>query len=168
MRRIRYRVATSLDGYIAGPNGEADWIVSDPDIDFRAFYAQFDTMLVGRRTFETAPAAFRTPGMETLVFSRTLRRDDYPWAEVVAEDAAGVVSALRARPGKDLWLFGGGALFRSLLGAGLVDTVEVVVSPVLLGGGLPLLLPPAGRARLRLTGSRIYKTGVAQLEYAVE
>jgi dihydrofolate reductase len=168
MRRVRYRVATSLDGYIAGPDGEADWIVRDPDIDFRALYEQFDAMLVGRRTFETAPAAFRTPGMETLVFSRTLRREDYPWVEIVAEDAAGVVSALRARPGKDLWLFGGGLLFRSMLDAGLVDTVELVVNPVLLGGGLPLLPPPARRAKLRLIGSRIYKTGVALLEYVVE
>ena len=52
MRRIRYAVATSLDGYIAGPKGEADWIIMDPEIDFRAIFAQFDTVLIGRRTFE--------------------------------------------------------------------------------------------------------------------
>jgi dihydrofolate reductase len=94
VRRIRYAVATSLDGYIAGPKGEADWIIMDPEF--------------------------------------------------------------------------GGVLFRSLLKAGLVDTVEVAVFPVLLGGGIPMLPPPAGRARLELTGHRVYKTGVVSLEYAVK
>ena len=52
LRRIRYQVAASLDGYIAGSKGEADWIITDPDIDFHAHFAQFDTVLIGRRTFE--------------------------------------------------------------------------------------------------------------------
>ena len=52
MRPICYHVAMSLDGYIAGPNGEFDWIVNDPDVDFVALFAQFDTLLMGRRTFE--------------------------------------------------------------------------------------------------------------------
>ena len=173
MRRVRYQVAASLDGYIAGPKGEADWIIMDPDIDFRALFAQFDTILIGRRTFEgmargkKKPGAM--PGMKTLVFSRTLRQRDYPKVTVVAEDAAGAVTALRAEPGKDIWLFGGGLLFRSLLDAGLVDTVEVAVMPVLLGGGIPLFPPPAGAAKLSLTGHKVYpKTGTVLLEYAVK
>ena len=52
MRKIRYVVATSVDGYIAGPNGEADWIGVDPDVDFAALWAQFDTGLMGRRTYD--------------------------------------------------------------------------------------------------------------------
>jgi dihydrofolate reductase len=52
MRRVSYVVAMSLDGYIAGPNGEADWIITDPEIDFRALFEQFDTSLMGRRTLE--------------------------------------------------------------------------------------------------------------------
>jgi dihydrofolate reductase len=62
MRRIRYMVATSLDGYIAGPKGEADWIVPDRDTDFLALFKQFDTVLLGRRTYEMTRA-------------RVLRRD---------------------------------------------------------------------------------------------
>ena len=77
------------------------------------------------------------------------------------------MTALRAEWGKDIWLFGGGSLFRSLLDAGLVDTVEVAVMPVLLGGGIPLLPPPAERAKLKLTGQKVYKAGIVLLEYAV-
>src|SRR5215475_8532135 len=102
MRRIRYQVATSLDGFVAGPNGEADWIVMDPEIDFRAHFAQFDTALIGRRTFEgmargkKKPGAM--PGMKTFVFSRTLRQRDYPKVTVVADNAEETLTALRAEP----------------------------------------------------------------------
>ena len=64
---------------------------------------------------------------------------------VVAERVEETLDDLRAKPGKDIWLFGGGSLFRSLLEARRVDTVEVAVMPVLLGGGIPLLPPPAER-----------------------
>jgi dihydrofolate reductase len=86
----------------------------------------------------------------------------------VAEKSEDTVAALRAEPGKDIWLFGGGSLFRSLLNAGLVDTVEVAIIPVLLGGGIPLLAPPARQAKLNLTGHKVYQTGIASLEYAVQ
>ena len=172
MRQIRYQVATSLDGYIAGPKGEADWIIMDPDIDFRALFAQFDTVLIGRRTFEGMARgkkkAGAMPGMKTLVFSSTLRQHDYPKIIIVAEYAEKTLTALRAESGKDIWLFGGGLLFRSLLDAGLVDTVEVAIMPVLLGGGIPLLPFPAKQAKLKLTGHKVYKTGIVSLEYAVK
>ena len=171
MRRIRYQVATSLDGYVAGPNGEADWIIMDPEIDFRAIFDQFDTVLIGRRTFEGMARGKKKvgamPGMKTFVFSRTLRQRDYPKVTIVAESGEETLAALRAESGKDIWLFGGGLLFRSLLDAGLVDTVEVAVIPVLLGGGIPLLPPPSKKAQLKLTGHKVYKTGIVSLEYAV-
>jgi dihydrofolate reductase len=166
MRRVRYAVAASLDGYIAGPNGEADWIITDPDIAFAAIFRQFDTILVGRRTFDAMGRA-GVPGKKTFVFSRTVRPDDCPGVTIVAEKAEETVAALRAGAGKDIWLFGGGALFRSLADAELVDTVEVTVIPILLGGGIPLLPPPANRIPLLLTAHKVYKSGGVYLEYKV-
>ena len=169
-RHISYQVATSLDGYIAGPSGEYDWIVPEPTFDFKAHFAQFDTFLMGRRTWE-ATRAMGGPGFgkaKVIVFSRTLEPDDHPGVEIVANGLDERLRALRAEPGKDIWLFGGGELFRTLLDLGLVDRVEVAIVPVLLGGGLPMLPAPARRSKLNLTSQRVYqKTGTVRLEYAV-
>lgn len=172
MRRVRYSVAMSLDGYLAGPNGEADWIVMDPDIDFNALFQQFDTFLLGRKTFEMMVKSGQggsSPGTKTLVFSKTLRQSDYADVTIVSDDPKKVLTELRKQSGKDIWLFGGGALFRSLLEAGCVDRVEVAVVPVLLGEGIPLLPAPAKRAKLKLVGHKVYaKSGIVSLEYEVE
>jgi dihydrofolate reductase len=159
----------SLDGYIAGPNGEADWIVPDPETDFLALMAQFDTLLVGRRTFETMVRAKRTtmPGMRTVVLSTTLRQVDHPDVTIVGEGSEAAVKTLRANSQKDVWLFGGGDAFRRLLDAGLVDSVELALEPILLGGGVPLVREALHRQQLRLADHRVSKVGVVHLEYAV-
>jgi dihydrofolate reductase len=172
-RRVRYAVAMSLDGFIAGPNGEADWIIMDPEgaSEWEAFYSQFDTIIMGRRSFEAAKTAGgggSMPGMNVYVVSRTLRQEDHPGVTIV-DDPARLIADLRSKPGKDVWLWGGGSLFRSFVELGLVDTVEVGVMPVLLGEGVPLLSPPAKRVALKLTGHKLdAKTGSMSLEYAVQ
>jgi dihydrofolate reductase len=171
MRRVIYGCAMSLDGYIAGPNGEYDWIVMDPDVDFARMMARFDTFLIGRKTFETmrrmGSDGKAAPGAQNIVFSRTLKPSEHPQV-TVSDDAESVVAKLRTKPGKDISLFGGGELFRSLLAAGVVDGVEVGVIPVLLGGGIPLLPCPATRATLALQKQRVYeKTGTVGLEYHI-
>src|ERR1700723_1330787 len=145
-KRVRYCVAMSLDGYIAGPNGEADWIVIDPEMNFAELWAQFDTLLMGRRTYEAAMARLGEASMQrikTIVASRTLRQQDHPKATILSELTRDSIQALRAQKGKDIWLMGGGELFRLLLEMREVDTVEVSIIPVLLGDGVKLLPPPA-------------------------
>jgi dihydrofolate reductase len=169
-RRLRYGVAVSLDGFIAGPNGEYDWIVMDPSIDFAAMFKEFDAAVMGRRTYEVLTAQGghgELPGLEVVVFSRTLRPATYPGVRIVNDDPREVVAALKAREGRDIWLYGGGVLFRSLLDAGLVDTVEVAVVPVLLGAGTPLL-PPGGATKLVLADQkRLPLSGIMALSYSV-
>jgi dihydrofolate reductase len=158
----------SLDGFIAGPNGEFDWIVMDPTFDFAALFREFDTLLMGRHTFELVRqnSAKAMTGMQTIVFSRTLSPSDYPGVTITA-NLAETVSALKAKPGKDIWLFGGGELFRSLLDASLVDTIEVAVMPMLLSQGIPLLPPGARSPSLRLSDSKTLPSGIVMLTYAL-
>ncbi|HEV8356292.1 MAG TPA: dihydrofolate reductase family protein, partial [Gemmatimonadales bacterium] len=155
--------------YIAGPKGEFDWIVMDPEIDFRALVGGFDTVLLGRKTYEATRkqgGASTMSGMKAYVVSRTLPQADCPDA-TVTDKPVETLAALKAAPGKDIWLFGGGSLFQSLLELGLVDAVEVAIIPVLLGGGVPLLPHPARLAKLKLVKHRVYeKTGTVSLEYA--
>jgi dihydrofolate reductase len=169
MRRVRYSVAMSLDGYIAGPNGEYDWIIMDPAIDFRALFAQFDVLLMGRATFEMSASQMSGGamlGVRAIVCSRTLKAGDYPGVTIV-DDAAAAVAQLKNQEGKDIWLWGGGALFQELLEARLVDTVEIGLIPVLLGGGIPMLPPPCRKVKLELTSSKALSTGIVLLTYNV-
>ena len=171
MRKICYGVAMSLDGYIAGPHGEDDWIVMDPEIDFGAMFAKYDTLVMGRKTFERMVKAGKAsiPGMKIVVFSKTLQSAQYPDVTIVADKLEETVAALRAAPGKEIWLFGGGALFRSFLEKGLVDTVEIGLIPILLGEGIPLLPAPAKRSRVTLVSQRIYRnSGVIMLTYTMK
>lgn len=169
MRRVRYQVACSLDGFIAGPDDDFDWITPEPTFDFEALYAQFDTLLMGRRTYEIVRATGdRFQGKRVIVASRTLEPDRHPGIEIVGEGLEERIRELRRKPGGDIWLYGGGELFSQMLGWGLVDTVEPAIIPVLLGGGIPLLPSPAVRPRLSLVRHRAYPGGMVLLEYEVQ
>jgi hypothetical protein len=106
------------------------------------------------------------PGLDVVVFSRTLPVTERPGVRIFNDEPQKIVAALKAKPGRDIWLFGGGILFRSLLDAGLVDTVEVAVIPVLLGDGVPLL-PPGARTKLVLADQKTLSSGILVLSYSV-
>ncbi len=168
MRRVRYQVACSLDGYIAGPNDEFDWIIPEPSFDFEALFAQFDTLLMGRRTYEIAHAAGEAfHGKQVIVASRSLRPEDHPDVEIVSEGLEARVRELRAQPGRDIWLYGGGDLFSQLLAWGLVDTVEPAIIPVLLGEGVKLFSLCGVQQSLALVAHRAYPSGMILLQYEV-
>lgn len=161
----------SLDGYISRPNGEADWIVIDPEINFVELWAQFDTLLMGRRTYEAAIARLgktQIQKLKTFVVSRTLRQEDHPEVTILSELSQEWMQILRAQNGKDVWLLGGGELFRYLLEMGEVDTVEVSIVPVLLGGGTALLPPSAQQRRLKLFSHKVYPSGLTSLIYELQ
>jgi dihydrofolate reductase len=169
MCTLRYSVAASLDGFIAGPNGEYDWIPMDPDIDFAAMYAGFSAIVMGRKSYEVAGGEAGVPGLSLPMYvcSRTLPEGERDGVTFV-RDAAAHVATLKEEDGKPLWLWGGGELFRELAQAGLVDGVDVAIIPILLGGGLPLLPAPGARLPLTLRQHRLYpKTGTMFLEYDV-
>ena len=171
MRRVLYRVATSLDGFIAGPNGEIDWIVPDPTVDFASLYANVDTVLLGRRTFELTlqPGAPPWPaGWRIYVCSRTLDTAQHPPVAVLSTNVESTIAALRAESGRDIWLFGGGSLFASLLAADIVDDIQLAVMPVLLGDGVPLLSRGVTRSRLTLRRSSASPSGIVNLHYEVQ
>jgi dihydrofolate reductase len=170
MRQLRYSVAASLDGYIAGSNGEFDWIVIDPEIDFAAMYAGFSGLVMGRRSYDVfvATGGAVGPALPTYVYSRSLSAGERDGV-IFARDAVSHVRALKqTADDKPLWLWGGGDLFRNLAEAGLVDGVDVAIIPMLLGGGIQLLPSPGPRLPLQLRSHRLYaNTGTLFLEYDV-
>ncbi len=171
MRPVRYNVAASLDGYIATTDGAYDWIPDDPAVDFSAIFAGVDTVLLGRKSYEVALHSGGFPwaqGARVYVFSTTINPAENPGVSVVPSDAIRTVAGLRAESGTgEIWLFGGGELFRTLLSAGQVDRVEVTIVPVLLGGGIPLNPPGAPRISLRLSDTHRYPSGMVTLSYSV-
>lgn len=170
MRKIRYNVAASLDGFIAGPNGEYDWIPPDESIDFTALFNQFDLFVMGRKTWEimvTQGDANPLRGKQVLIASRTLPPSTEAGVEVVPQGVEVRLRQLKNQSGKDIWLFGGANLAKSLFQANLVDSVEVALCPILLTRGIPLL-EPMDQVRLHFQSANCCPSGIQLLRYEVE
>jgi dihydrofolate reductase len=172
MRNVIYGGATSLDGFLARPDGAVDWLMwSDEAASImRDHWKRFDTMLMGRKTYEVALAQGHggaSPGIATYIFSRTLT--ELPAGlELVRDHAVDVVRRLKEQPGKDICLMGGGELAHSLFVADLIDEVGFNIHPVLLGEGIPALLPMKRQINLELIESRPFKNGCVYAVYRVK
>jgi dihydrofolate reductase len=166
-RRVKYFVAVSLDAYLAGPEGQVDWLFTDQDYGMEEFLRTIDAVLIGRKSYEFMLAHNQRayPGVTNYVFSGTLRASDYPDVHVISADVAQTVAQLRAHKGKDIWLMGGGQLFKRLLLADSVDDVIVAVHPILLGQGIPMLPEIGISTKLNLKNITPYKTGLITLHY---
>jgi dihydrofolate reductase len=171
MRRVRFSVAVSLDGYIAGPGDDMGWLIWSDDAGALAgeHWRDFDTVLLGRKTYAFAAKSGQTEGdpggIRSYIFSRTLTASPSPNADLVRDDAAGFVRALKGQPGKDILLMGGGELFVALLAGGVIDEIGLNLHPVLLGGGAPLFPNDAGKPTLDLVESRPLAKGCVWLKY---
>jgi dihydrofolate reductase len=172
-RKLIYDVAVSLDGFIAGPGGDISLFV--PEGDHVAAYLErlktYSTVVMGRRTYEFGYAFGLEPGkrayahMDHHVISKTLALPEEREVEIVREDGAAFVAALKRAEGGDIYLCGGGELAGALHEAGLIDVLRLKLNPIVLGEGVRLFGRADATARYRLAGVQTYQSGVAFLEY---
>ena len=178
-RKIIVYIATSADGYIARPDGDVEWLTRRPrnvDYGLKAFYPKIDTILLGRKTYDWALAYMKKNRMKSGVFDTKLAnyvfsskppRRALPGVEFVSEPVKAFVQRLRARPGKHIWMMGGGGLIASFLDAGEIDEFDIHVIPTFIGEGIPLVAPRHRDIALRLLAARKYPDGVVRLRYEV-
>jgi dihydrofolate reductase len=173
-RKVIVHIAASADGYIARPDGDLRWLTSRPAPDgfygMNAFTRSVDTKLLGRKTYEVSRrmGARFGAGSRTIVFSRGAPPADAPPGVEFASGAIGpFVSRLRERPGKDIWLMGGGELIASFLDEQAIDEFVVSVVPVFIGDGIPLIARRHRHVPLDLHAVERFADGVVQLHYHV-
>lgn len=178
-RKIIVYIATSADGFIARPDGDVEWLNRRPrteDYGMRDFYRTIDTILLGRKTYDWAVNYYKKIGQKPhfdkkvrhLVFSRKPRKKAAPGAEFVNKPVKAFARHLRAKPGKHIWMMGGGELIASFLDAGEIDEFVIHVIPTFIGKGIPLVAPRHRDLSLRLRAVRKYPDGVVRLRYEVE
>ena len=145
MRKVILGLGISIDGYIARLNGAVDFLFMPKDYSMKPFFATIDTAILGRKTFDDAlkmGGSFGGWSMKFYVMSRSKPSGERDGVTFTKKSPAALMRDIRKRPGKDIWLMGGGELARDFLKADLVDELYLGMVPVLLGQGIPLF--PAG------------------------
>lgn len=167
MRPVILFIATSLDGYIATPDGGIDWLFTDQDYGYAKFYAGVDVVLMGRKTYDQALTFAEYPyeNKDSYVFTRTLRGKKDSRVSFVSEDVKKFIARLRSKPGKAIWLVGGAELVHAFMRHGLIDRYVISIHPVVLGNGIPLFKPPVSATKLDFVKCRTFDTGLVQLTY---
>ena len=188
MRKLVFFMHSSLDGFVAGPNGEMNWItVNDEIFDFVATMTeQVDTALYGRVTYQMMEAYWPTAGekpgatkhdrehsawykkVARVVLSKTLNETGLLNTKVIADNLAENINKIKQQPGKNIMIFGSPRASYSLLNLGLVDEFWIFVNPILLGQGIPLFKDVPEIIKLRLLETKTFTTGVVALHYRKE
>jgi len=175
MRLVTFGVANSLDNFIAREDGAVDWLMwgDEAAAVTQAYWKTVDTILMGRKTYEFAMSQYKGDGEEesgikTYVFSRTMKYSGSKSAEIVSENAAEFVRALKEKEGGDICLMGGGDFAKTLFEAGLIDEIGFNVHPVLLGKGIPAFLEMSRQIDLELVECRPFKNGCVYVLYRVK
>ena len=174
-RKVIVHIAASVDGYIARPDGDLEWLTSRPAPEgfygMNAFMKTVDTMLIGRKTYEESlklGAKFETTS-RTFVFSRQKPPAKIPkGVEFVTEAIGPFIRRLRDQPGKDIWLMGGGDLIASCLDEKMIDEFVVSVVPVFIGDGIPLVARHPRHVLMTLKSVERFDDGLVQLHYLLD
>ena len=179
-RKIIVYIASSADGYIARPDGDVEWLnrrQSKIDYGMKAFYRTIDTILWGRKTYDWLLEYCRKKKIKegmfdmkvaNYVFSRKPPKTVPPGVQFVTEPVKKFARRLRAKPGKNIWMMGGGKLIASFLDAGEIDEFDIHVMPTLIGEGIPLIAPRHRDIELELIVAKEFADGVVRLRYEVE
>jgi len=176
-RKIIVYIATSADGYIARPDGNVDWLNRPRpkgDYGMGAFMKSIDTILWGRKTYETTLGFGQSCSMgygakiKNYIFTSDPKRFDDSELEFVNEPVKEFTTRLRAQPGKDIWMMGGGGIIASFLDTGELDEFIIHVIPTFIGEGIPLIAPRHRLVPLKLLSVGEYPDGVVRLHYEVE
>jgi dihydrofolate reductase len=181
MRKIFAFLVASVDGYYEGPNQEFDWPVVDEEFNRFAIeqLAEVDTLVFGRKTYEGMASYWPTPaaeqddpeiaarmnGLDKIVVSTTLEEATWANTRLIKDDAAGELAKRKEQPGKDMVIMGSSSLTVSLLRAGLVDELRIMVMPVVLGDGHSLFRTAEERISLKLVGVKSFDSGNVWLTY---
>ena len=186
MRKLIFFMHTSLDGFVAGPNGEMDWIHVDAEMfDFVATMTeQADTALYGRVTYEMMqsywPKAGEQPNatkhdiehsnwynkVSKVVLSKTMHETGLHNTKVIAGQLADNINTIKQQQGKNILIFGSPRASQSLLNEGLIDEFWLFVNPIILGKGMPLFTDITGTTKLKPVESKTFAGGVIALHYA--
>ena len=180
MRKLKLQVQMTVDGFIAGPEGQLDWMSADSE-ERNKFVNELtdscDTILMGRgmaigfiQYWESVGPddralydfAQKMVSLPKFVFSRTLNHIDGKNVRVENGDLASAVNALKAMPGKDMIVYGGATFDAALLEHGLIDELNLFVNPVAIGSGMRMF---TARTPLQLAASRAFEGGVVVNTY---
>jgi dihydrofolate reductase len=169
MRKVILGLGISLDGYIARPDGAVDFLFMPKDYSMADFFASVDTFVMGRKTLDAAlrmgDGSGSFGGMAAYVLSRSQPAGERDGLVFTRESPAELVRRIRRRPGKHIWMMGGGELARAFLAADLIDELYLGVVPVLLGEGIPLFPGGFPQRDFRLLENKTYSKGLIALKY---